>query len=76
MADWQFHMRSFDQSTGTWFGVAHAGCGEVGHRHCGVPGCWNCTVHNNPTGGQASEYSPSDWVINFGAWFNLIVDGI
>ena len=75
MANWEFHFRNFDNAE-TWWGVYHAGCGEVPW-HDGRPGCYKETVNYCPTGGDPhGVYVPSDWVVNFNAWFKLIVDGL
>jgi hypothetical protein len=70
----QFHFRNFD-SNDQWFGVYHAG-GALAPWHDGRPGVWKQTIPHNPLGGGDAVYVPSDFVVNFGAWFDVIIDGL
>lgn len=74
MANWELHFRNFDNQE-QWFGAYHAGCGGAPW-HTGRPRCWDCTIINNPGGGENSVYVPSNWVVNFGAWFQVLVQGL
>lgn len=75
MNNWEFHFRNFSPTGTDLFGVYHAGCGGVPWRD-GRPNCWSCNISSNPTGGQSSVYLPADFVVNFGAWFNVILEGL
>ena len=70
----QFHFRNFTNRE-MWVGVYHMGCGGVPWQD-GRPKCWEATIPHNPTGGSNSVYVPSDWVVDFTQWFELIVDGL
>lgn len=73
-SSWQFHFRNFDTAE-QWFGVYHAGCGGAPW-HEGRPKCWDCSITDNPTGGDSSVYVPAKFVVNFDQWFKVIIDGI
>jgi hypothetical protein len=75
MATWEFHFRDLNTNGQDWFGVYHAGCGGTPW-HEGRPKCWDCTIENNPTGGDSSVYVPASFVVNFGAWFQVILAGL
>jgi hypothetical protein len=72
--NWEFHFRNFDTQA-QWFGVYHEGCGGAPW-HTGRPRCWDCTITNNPTGGDNSVYVPAGFVVDFEQWFKVILDGI
>lgn len=74
MSEWVFHFRNIDE-TDTWFSVQHAGCGGTPYYN-GRPKCWAKTIPHNPFGGHHSVYNPSNWVIGFGSWWNIIKDGL
>ena len=69
---WQFHFRNFSPSK-RYFGVYHMGCGDAPW-HTGRPRCWETLVDTNPTGGDNSVYVPSDWVVDFAQWFQVVED--
>ncbi len=71
---WQFHFRNFNNAN-SWWGVYHLGCGGAPW-HDGRPRCWEQVIPYNPTGGHDSVYVPSDWVVHFGNWFQVILDGL
>lgn len=72
--NWEFHFRNFDNHT-NWFGVYHLGCGGVPW-HDGRPQCWFVDIPNNPTGGHASVYVPSTFVVKAAQWIKVILDGL
>jgi hypothetical protein len=74
MSNWEFHFRNFDPAE-QWFGVYHAGCGGAPW-HTGRPRCWDCTIPTNILGGDNSVYVPSSWVVDFGQWISIIMDGL
>jgi len=74
MGNWQFHFRNFDPGE-QWFGVYHAGCGGT-PLHDGRPNCWGQYIPQNPQGGDSSVYQPRDYIIDFSAWFSVIVEGL
>jgi hypothetical protein len=74
MSEWEFEFRNFDAGE-QWFGVYHAGCGGAPW-HTGRPRCWDQYIPTNPTGGSSSNYKPSSWVVDFGAWLDVILEGL
>lgn len=75
--DWQFHFRNF-YNHDMHVRVHHAGC-AITPWHDGRPGCWkNRDLPYCPQGldGGDAVYRPSDWVIYFSDWWQLIVDGM
>jgi hypothetical protein len=76
MANWEFHFRNFDPGQ-QWFGAYHAGCSGLGlDWHDGRPNCWAQDIPHNPQGGSNSVYVPADFVVDFGAWFKVILEGL
>lgn len=71
---WEFHFRNFNDDV-AHVEVHHMGCGMTPW-HDGRPGCWTKKIEHNPRGGNQSVYVPSDWVVHFSDWFNVISDGL
>jgi hypothetical protein len=74
MPTWEFGFWNFDLET-QWFGVYHAGCGGAPW-HEGRPNCWGQYIPNNLPSGGYSVYEPSPWVVDFGAWLDVILEGL
>jgi len=75
MSSWEFDFRNFDISE-QWFGVYHAGCGGAPW-HEERPNCWGAYVAGT-TGTPTFPvvYAPSSWVVDFGAWLDVIIEGL
>lgn len=71
---WEFHFRS-SFAGATEVGVYHAGCGGAPWQDT-RPNCWVGKIDGNPGGGQNSVYVPSPWVVDFGAWLQVMKDGL
>lgn len=73
--DWEFHFRNFYDHD-MHVRVHHAGC-AITPWYDGRPGCWkNRKLRYSPTGYGDAVYCPSNWVVNFGEWWPLIMDGL
>lgn len=86
----QLHFRNFEDNV-VYFAVNHAGGGGIPYVD-GCPRCWWVQMADNPTGGTGSSYDgatggtdasegttvyvPSDWVVHFDNWFNVLIDGL
>lgn len=71
---WEFHFRNFDSHT-NWYGVYHFGCGGAPW-HDGRARCWEVDIPTNPTGGHASVYVPSTFIVKEMQWIKVILDSI